>query len=710
MKSNKFINQDNLSINKPINAVNPLKKNPAIAYHKKNNKKQITSKTINNKRRAVSLAEKNISKQSTIKANNSFDNSLELDYLNFSKIDLYRFNQSFEDDIFTPNNNKKRKNIVEDRYEDTISTMNGNSTIIKNDEINLDINSLNTKEKDIMNTPSSMCNYYEQSTNKKNIKNNDSSNFINKLNDEIKKNLSEYYNKSSDKEQNRIKNAIKEKDENIYKIKGPNLLLNNEKPSTKYLKQNLKRNSILNKNNTNQFSQVSSIDKKDRKKDNKPPNSQNKTKKIISKNKNNELNINKKYSKSNEKFQYKISNKSALKNTKEEIKQSITNNNKGVTSVNSIKEKTKKQKPLNLYYNQNKFDEYMVTPRNINKSKNGKNISSNKSNKIIINTGPITKNRSFVTNNNKDNNIKNNLIYMNNNETNNPDNSNYKIIKELISDFTINTKKLNKTTPKNRTKTKKEEASYKKDIIKVNLKNSTKSSSNFASTQNNFSTKNKNQIFYPFNQKSNYPNTKLKSEIKNSFNIYKNISKKEGNNSIYSPVNKNPSSINFEAQKTLTEQNVFFPNMQEATPKNYKVQKYDSVPFTAMVKKIFIGSSKKDNFSSLKKKQNAKTKTEQMKCIFKPKTQSDLKNYEKMFGLGGDYGNDKHVKQKLLDRMNKATNNWQYIFNGNKNKKILDDGVSNMKNNNNHKDKEYIDYFYKNENIISDGSEKEDED
>jgi hypothetical protein len=201
----------------------------------------------------------------------------------------------------------------------------------------------------------------------------------------------------------------------------------------------------------------------------------------------------------------------------------------------------------------------------------------------------------------------------------------------------------------------------------------------------------------------------MKSEIKNSFNIYKNI----GKNDLFSPVSKNPSSINYEVQKTLTEQNVFVNKMQQATPKNYKVQKFDSVPFTAMVKTIFSGSNKKDNLikfdSSMKKKQNPKTKTEQMKCIFKPKTQSDLKNYEQIFGLGGDYGNDKHVKQKLLDRMNKATNNWQYFFIGNKNKKVIDEGISNLKNNHKEKDKNYFDYFNKDESIISDGSEKEDE-
>ena len=79
-----------------------------------------------------------------------------------------------------------------------------------------------------------------------------------------------------------------------------------------------------------------------------------------------------------------------------------------------------------------------------------------------------------------------------------------------------------------------------------------------------------------------------------------------------------------------------------------------------------------------------------------------------MFGANGkEYANEKHVKQKLLDRMNKATNNWQYIFIGNKNKKLLNEGVSNMKNKNN--DKEHIDYLSQNDDIISDGSEKEDE-
>ena len=693
-----------------IKKQNILKNNQTIEAQKRNRANNPTSKMINNKRRSVSVAEKNILNETQIKKNISFDNSLELDYLNFSQIDLYKYNQSFEDDMFTPNNNNKKR-IVEERYQDSVSTMNDNSTINKNEKCiyNNEEQKLTTNDKNhIMNTPSTICNYYDQSTNKKiNLDNH------NEVNDEIKKNLSKYYNKNNENDENynpnKNKDKINKKDEYAFSINCPNIILNNEKPTTKYLTQNLKSNSILNQN---KYSKISNITKINKTKDIKASNSQNKVNNKSQKNIN-QININKKYSKSNEKLQYKQNNKTSFKNTKDDIK--INNNDKIL--VNPIQAKNKNQKPLNLCYNQNKYDAYFTTPRNLNKKTVVKNLSSNKNIKINnISSGPINKNKSFNnTKSNQSNAIKNNLIYLNNNETNNPNKSNFKLFNDLINDFEISTKNYNKTTPKQKQKIKikKEISSSKKDFIKVNLKNTTnninntKSSSNMAKTQKNFFTKNKNQIFYPFNQ-----NSKLKSEIKQQpFNIYKNISK-QGNTYMFSPMNKNnPSSINYEIQKTLTEQNIIINKMNEATPKNYKVQKFESVPFTAMVKKIFVGSNKKDNLirfdSSMKKKQNQKMKTEQVKCFFKPKTQSDLKNYDKIFG---DYGNDKHVKQKLLDRMNKATNNWQYIFIGNKNKKLLNEGISNIKKNNkDNKNKEHIEYFNQNDDIISDGSEKEDE-
>ena len=278
MKVAKIKKQSITQNTKPNNDKYPLKNNKTIAYHKRKNIKQNSSKKLNDKRYSISFIENSISKESKIKPNHSFDNSLELDYLNFSKIDLFKLNQSFEDDIFTPNN-KRKKRIVEERYDDTISTMNGNSTIIKNDEINLEKN-INSREKEnILNTPSSMCNYYDQSTNKKNKRNFTTEKINKNPNGDIRKNLSQYYNKTSEKKENSNqklpKNENIKKDHYIFSINCPNIL-NNDKPSTKYLKQNLKSNSILQKNNNSKNPQISEIDKILKNKENKVVNSQKK--------------------------------------------------------------------------------------------------------------------------------------------------------------------------------------------------------------------------------------------------------------------------------------------------------------------------------------------------------------------------------------------------------------------------------------------------
>ena len=280
MKATKIKKQNITKNVKPNNDKYPLKNNKTLAYHKRKNVKQNSSNKLNSKRYSISFIENSISKDSKIKQNNSFDNSLELDYLNFSKIDLFKLNQSFEDDVFTPNNNKRKKRIVEERYEDTISTMNGNSTIIKNDEIDLEKN-INSKEKEnILNTPSSMCNYYDQSTNKKNKRNFTTEKINKNPNGDIRKNLSQYYNKTSEKKENSNqklpKNENIKKDHYIFSINCPNILLNNDKPSTKYLKQNLKSNSILQKNNNSKNPQISEIDKILKNKENKVVNSQKK--------------------------------------------------------------------------------------------------------------------------------------------------------------------------------------------------------------------------------------------------------------------------------------------------------------------------------------------------------------------------------------------------------------------------------------------------
>ena len=629
----------------------------------------------NSRTRSTSVASKVEPKKEQLNINLSFKkNSFELDYLNFSQLDIFKLNESFEEDIFTPNyksnNQINNKNIILNRYDDSNSTIIDNSNIINNNNFNdelLDKGQIKDKE-NLINTPSTICNYYEESSNKNKIE-------ISKNNfpsDGLKKNLDHYYNINNlNNKEN--KNDIKE---------------NNNKELNQ---NNLKKENILNIMHE-----------------------------IINPNKLN-TNINPKLAKDeikNKEYIKYYSNKSKINKIKynnhnDNIKTMDYNFMDNKINVNLLNEKTKirigsQEKQINYYHNQNKNDGFFITPRNINKIKNENSTKSTK-----INTQSIGKAKSFSSKKINKTKYINNKMYLNNNKISN-NITNYKIIKELIKDnkdIMPSKHKLIKTTPKN--KNTKNIKNNLKGLIKVNLKSKTKSSSNINTLKKDIISE-ENKIFNVFNNNKNI-NNKIKSEIKSSFAIFQNIYKTKSKSGIKSP-DKDDNNNLFKVSKTLTENNII--HKIQATPKNYKIQKFDSIPFTTIVKKIFIGSSKKDNLikfdSSMKKKE--KTKTEQMKCIFKPKTQSDFKPYNNILGNeffkksgnngNGEYGNDKHVKQKLLDRMNKATNNWNYIFKANKNKKVLDDGISNIKSQN----KEYNNYFYKNENIISDGSEKEDED
>ena len=725
----------------------PIKSRSSNNNSKKKEQKIPKSKLSKKKVRirSMSAAAKEEPKIDQIKLNNSLNNSFELDYLNFTQIDLFKLNQSFEGDIFTPNyksnNQNTRDKIILNRYEDSISTINDNLNITNNNNLdNENLEIINNKGF-LTDTPSTICNYYEQSSNKNKISNKKDTLTYDIQNEKVKKNLAEYYdiintNKNEiiieQQEEKNIDNNIlnkHEKDHNkfpkqisLLTKKGQEIPLKSDIPFTNnmmknYLKNNtnnkkkINSNLSLNSNGSNHIKNLSKEKEKEKETNNK------KNEKRSLKN-----NIYNNYSKSNDKIKEKninnnYNNFNNTNNAFYETKNLGKNKVLDKINVNIISEKSKirrlsQQKPTNIYYNQNKFESYFITPRNFNKIKKEKNSSSTKSTKIA--TASMGKSKSF--NSNK---IKNPNNY--NNKNDNHVINKYKIIKEIIEDKKIynkNKKNKNKTTPKmknSHTNIKPNTINF----IKVNLKFKTKSSSNLASNKKQFSSKN-HQIF---NLENNFKNTsksknnKIKSEIKNSFNTFQNIYKTIKKDGIKSPDKELNNNNLFQTSKTLTEQNVIVHKI-EATPKNYRIQKFDSVPFTTIVKKIFVGSSKKDNLikfdSSLKKKE--KTKTEQMKCIFKPKTQSDFKPYNNMIGndfskknpVNGEYGNDKHVKQKLLDRMNKATNNWQYIFKGKKSKKVQDEGTSGLKSQN--KDnKEFYNYFYKNENIISDGSEKEED-
>ena len=190
--------------------------NPYSKGSIKNSKKKeqiSTKKKILKKKgkpRSISAAAKKEPNKEKTKKNYSFNNSLELDYLNFTQIDLFKLDQSFEDDIFTPNNNIKyrnnKNNIISNRYEDSNSNFNDYSNIKNNNTDNTDndhIESIKGKEY-LINTPSTICNYYEISSNKKKSSNkkDDNNNLNDKImNNNIKKYLYEYYdNNSNDKD------------------------------------------------------------------------------------------------------------------------------------------------------------------------------------------------------------------------------------------------------------------------------------------------------------------------------------------------------------------------------------------------------------------------------------------------------------------------------------------------------------------------------
>ena len=175
----------------------------------------------------------------------------------------------------------------------------------------------------------------------------------------------------------------------------------------------------------------------------------------------------------------------------------------------------------------------------------------------------------------------------------------------------------------------------------------------------------------------------------------------------------------------------------QVTPKYNKIPKGSNALTTTLVKRnIYIGSNVKNNNKGIKyhnstvKKNNnqffgSNNYKDILSNLFNHKTQSDFKT-NKYFVLNNsninsnkgnkyannknEYGNDKHIKQKLLDRMNNATNNWQYVFRGNKNsnnnngnKKVLMENLSEIMKSPDKKD------FINNDTIISNESYEENE-
>ena len=365
------------------------------------------------------------------------------------------------------------------------------------------------------------------------------------------------------------------------------------------------------------------------------------------------------------------------------------------------------QKPIILCYDQMKYDAYFVTPKNTNKVKKGKVQTSNKSTKIDSTSGgnvPCGSNANNINiNRNNNYNIIVNTLSKTKNKSFNKNNQNInlnnKIAKNIYTNNFINSN--NSEQQKSR----------------INLKNHNKSSSLLMKPKG---------VVY---KKNIEPNADLNNIIKilnsggkENSQFLENLINKVNNSNTKSPLKKYKSSNALKISKTLTEQNIL--NRMQVTPKYYKIPKGGNAYTTFAKKNIYLSSNGKyatENVSNVKynnstMKKNNHQFMHKYYILNNSNTNSNNNpksniNTNKYINNNNDYGMDKNVKQKLLDRMNNATSSgWQYLIRGNnnnnnnknnKNKKVLIENLSEIMKSPEKKD------FIDNNTIISNESEDE---
>ena len=459
-----------------------------------------------------------------------------------------------------------------------------------------------------------------------------------------------------------LRKRNKENKNNIFdRIKNQNNLMKN------YLKSNLEKNKA---NSNNNISKKKSFSNKN--------NSGNINSQII---KNNKGFTNCNFTYNNEISNYlnkkrNISN--LLKSAKEnkEIKDNMNNNAKDNGSPNEQEMVSKnnkcqvQQKPIMLCLDKNKFNSYFINPNNSNseKKENPKNETNynNETDKdkdyLNVNLNNITENYTGRNTQNYFNDMRKGIIVKRKklNKTNNNIDSCIKSISSNINNNS-NTALINYQNNK--------------PIIKVNLKKHMKSSSELIKFIN-VDKKNKNVKNNKTKNNKSFVNTCSRGSINTSQVIRELVNKKK--------ILKSPSQTknnNLKTSKTQKENNNII-NKIKTTPKYNKIHKHET--FSTIEKKNYIGSNQKGYYSikyELNKNNNNSniTKNKFIKNSFKPKTQSDIKinkysikedEYSKKSNKenkdnNNDYGMDKRVKQKLLDRMNKVTKNSLGIILGN---------------------------------------------
>ena len=687
-------------------------------------------------------------------------------------IGLRKLNSSFDEDIFNSKIFiKEKKELVSNRYNGIESSFETSKNDTNNNLINNNNNYIKESKEKLLKTPSTLCNYYDKSeatTSQK--KNNINNNKNIEEKNELRKNLDKLYEESKNDDIEYI-SVNKKNNQNIinWKLKDSIKITKNKEKEKKEeesntLKENKKELNKLIFDIKRDFAKTQSQKKISKKENN--INNNNYKNEIPYKNNLMENYLNSKITKRKNSYNASSSKKyssdkmiiipkeisKTLKYTNDNIKNN-TNNTQDINSlinmnfnstmnangqnviINNAKNKKANnttngiyyinsnaknykqyshsgQKPIILCYDQMKYDSYFVTPKNVKKLKKGKVITSTKSTKYDSNSrGLGTNNTKNKTKANDSNLLINNLVknknksfnkIMNNNFIrNNTNNINNKII------YINNNKIIN----------------HKSSSLLINKQHSVLSNNNKGRNSQNS------------NSSINTILKLLNSGVKKNSQLLQDLLSKVSysNSNTKSPMKKYKSSNALKISKTLTEQNIL--NRMQVTPKYNKIPKGSNALTTTLVKRnIYIGSNVKNNNKGIKyhnstvKKNNnqffgSNNYKDILSNLFNHKTQSDFKT-NKYFVLNNsninsnkgnkysnnknEYGNDKHIKQKLLDRMNNATNNWQYVFRGNKNsnnnngnKKVLMENLSEIMKSPDKKD------FINNDTIISNESYEE---
>ena len=462
---------------------------------------------------------------------------------------------------------------------------------------------------------------------------------------------------------------------------------------------------------------------------------------VIKRDKQDKKNSNCNFTFNNDITQYlkKKQNIQDLFNSIKEIKENININlNQNTLDESRENKKAKKQKPIMLYLNKPKYSSYFKTPKYLNSDKKGKKCLNS-----------VEKHKEDHLGNN--NTILSNCTGRNYQKSCETTRRDIVVIRKkkknkscLINDCTksINSK-IDSDIVNNNSNSNKINITFHnyindcldKPIIKVNLKKHIKSSSQLIKFINVNSKSNKNKTKESIKPKNSGCFSSNKSFVSactkktvNASQLIKELLTKR--HLLKSPAQSKNNNSMLKISKTSKENSAMFINRTKTTKTKSSTTKKVETNSSLKKKHLVGGGTKKfyskkyentKNNGSNKLDRNTKNKLYNKNTKSKnyaiPKTQSDIKvnkfnkkeeNKENiLINENEEYGMDKRVKQKLIDRMNKVTKNTFGNIWGNKKKndsisEIIKSPFINKEYSNTHKN------FY-NKRIISNENSKNDE-